>query len=73
MKKSEIKVIGYYRARINGHLVTFRLDEIVTTYANKYHKGGTHYRVTNLRTGRKVTFRSALKFRLETNESEVPA
>lgn len=71
MKKSDIKVGGYYRANVSGILVTVRVDEISTFNSNKYRKGGTRYEVTNLRTGRMLTFRSARKFRRETNVSGV--
>lgn len=72
MKKSEIKVGGYYQARISGNFVTVRVDEIGTRYADRFRQGGTYYRVTNLKTGRSLTFLSARKFRLEVNESGVP-
>ena len=70
MKKSDIVVGRYYQARISGHFVTVRVDEIVLPI--RLCRRGTHYRVTNLRTGRNLTFRSAQKFRLEVSESGVP-
>ncbi len=73
MKKSEIKVGGYYRARVSGILVTVRVDDIETRNADTSRQGRTYYWVTNLRTNRRLTFQSAQKFRLEVNESGVPA
>lgn len=71
MKKAEIKVGGYYRAKVSGNLVTVRVDAVretdpAGTLTNK--RGNikspvTVYDVTNLKTGRKTTFRSAAKFR----------
>ncbi len=63
MKKSEIKVGGHYRAKVSNKLTTVRMDRVqdnVGQYGNK-----TAYYVTNLTTGRKLTFRSAAKFRSE--------
>lgn len=65
MKKSEIKVGGHYAARVSGNFVTVRVDEIAKRESNVYRKGGTYYVVTNLKTGRKLTFKSAMKFRRE--------
>ncbi len=73
MKKSEIVVGRFYRARVSGFPVTVRVDSIGTVYPNRHYlKCGTHYHVTNLKTGRQLTFQSAQKFRFETNESGVP-
>lgn len=69
MKKADIQVGKYYRARVSDKIVTVRVDRIEDRPAYKtYAKGGTHYKCTNLSTGRKVTFRSAARFR-----KEVPA
>ena len=75
MKKNEIKVGGHYRAKVNGNLVTVRVDAIrdipgrVRSYGlginARAGNGSTIYDVTNLSTGRKTTFRSATKFRNE--------
>lgn len=70
MKKSEIEVGGVYEARISGNVVRVRVDEIrqrmygrfVRNVYKRYHDR-TLFDVTNLKTGRKATFRSAAKFR----------
>lgn len=61
MKKNEIKVGGRYKAKVNGNLVTVRVDAINESGFDDR----TTYAVTNLATGRKTTFRSAAKFRDE--------
>lgn len=67
MKKAEIKVGGYYRAKVSGNLVTVRVDAIrevpgwVSGTRSSSHQ--SVYDVTNLKTGCKTTFRSAAKFR----------
>ena len=66
MKKSEIKVGGYYTAKVNGKLVTVLVDSINESPLNRQSSGGSsslRYEVTNLSTNRKTTFRSAAKFR----------
>ncbi len=65
MRKSEIVVGGQYLARISGKIVTVCVDAIVdnTDRMPYYRSNHASYRVTNLATGRKVTFRSAAKFR----------
>ena len=74
MKKSEIKVGGLYRAKVSNNLVTVRVDAIreegsrvrpQSTARANYSRINTYYDVTNLSTGRKTTFRSAMKFRSE--------
>ena len=76
MKKSEIKVGGLYTAKVSEKLVMVRVDEIVTSsnlkskvrenvYGRKTLRDVTTYLVTNLSTGRQVTFRSAARFRKE--------
>jgi len=65
MKKSEIRVGGEYAAKVAGNLTTVRVDRIEDYDSNYFGKSGTCYHVTNLRTGRKTTFRSAAKFRCE--------
>jgi len=62
VKKSEIVVGGLYKARVSTRIVTVRVDRI----ANQTKWSGracTTYFVTNLATGREVTFRSAGRFR----------
>ena len=60
MKKSEIKVGGLYLAKVAGSVTTVRVDAT----------RGSGYNVTNLRTGRKTTFRSAAKFRCKVNSTD---
>lgn len=62
MKKAEIKVGGMYLAKISGVIVTVRVNAIRDSIQAR-NKSVTVYDVTNLRTGRKTTFRSAAKFR----------
>jgi hypothetical protein len=63
MKKSEIVVGGLYIAKVSNKLVTVRVDSIDVSTAWHEDKERTFYRITNLATGRKTTFRSAAKFR----------
>lgn len=72
MKKSEVKVGSHYTARVSGVLTVVRVDairEVVKRRRYNYMSGNTDlregvvYDVTNIRTGRKTTFRSAAKFR----------
>ena len=66
MKKHEIKVGGLYTARVSGQFVTVRVDAIrasVGFHTQLQTKEVTVYDVTNLSTNRKLTFRSAAKFR----------
>lgn len=67
MKKNEIVVGGLYNARISGNFVTVRVDAIRETFDHR-DKSSTVFDVTNLKTGRKVTFRSAMKFRSKAAE-----
>lgn len=66
MKRNELAEGGHYRAKVNGRVVTVRLDAIreTTSYrAHQPHSPVVRYDVTNTLTGRKTTFRSAAKFR----------
>lgn len=63
MLKHEIKEGGRYEAKVNGTLTVVRVDRIVDDPGNSRTKASTRYYVTNERTGRKTTFRSAAKFR----------
>lgn len=67
MKKSEIKVGGHYLAKVNSRLVTVRVDKIGDDDVGLCHgevvRHGPYYDVTNLATGRRTIFRSAVKFR----------
>lgn len=62
MKKSEIKVGGFYKASVNGKVVTVRVDD-VRERAMSGLGNSVSYVVTNTATGRTTTFRSAAKFR----------
>lgn len=57
MKANQIKLGGHYTAKVNDSITTVRVDAIRG-------KVGP-FDVTNLKTGRKTTFRSAVKFRGE--------
>ena len=61
MTKDKIQVGCHYVAKIGDKLTTVRVDKIETGYGDN--GDCTEYSVTNLRTGRKITFRSAAKFR----------
>lgn len=77
MKKNEIRVGGHYTAKVAGKLTTVRVDAIrelcgfggvnsvYQTLTGRRVRETTMYDVTNLRTGRRTTFRSAAKFRCE--------
>ena len=62
MKASEIEVGRYYTANVSGVTATVRVDQIRERegYNNSY---TTVYDVTNMRTRRTMTFRSARRFR----------
>lgn len=62
MKKDQIKVGQVYRAMINGRVVPCSVDKIRNTFMGRG-KDVTVYDVTNMTTGRRTTFRSAMKFR----------
>ena len=59
MLAKEIEIGGRYVAKVSGVLTIVRVD----TKRDGYNGRGTHYDVTNERTGRRTTFRSAAKFR----------
>lgn len=62
MTKDQVTVGGEYLAMVSDKLVTVRVDRIYS--ANRFNKkDSTCYDVTNLSTGRKLTFKSAGKFR----------
>lgn len=75
MTKDQIKVGGFYLAKVSGKLTTVRVDSIDGgpgrhlgyTYggASKGYAYQARYRVTNMKTGRTTTFHSATKFRKE--------
>lgn len=66
MLAKQIKVGGKYLARVSGNVVTVRVDNVRTRYGPK--RDTTVYDVTNLKTGRTTTFRSAARFRGEARE-----
>jgi len=74
MKKADIEVGGHYIAKVSGNLVTVRVDAIGETERRRTDRYSgqpkytihAYYEVTNLNTGRKLTFRSAQKFRRKT-------
>lgn len=63
MKADQIVVGGHYAAKVNDAITTVRVDAIRTVDYRGIRKDATVYDVTNVRTGRKTTFRSAAKFR----------
>lgn len=70
MRKAEIETGGVYIARVSNKITRVRVDAIrtVTKQSRNYlgnttYKDSTVYEVTNLATGRQITFRSATKFR----------
>lgn len=69
MLKKDIKVRGHYVAKVGNNLTTVRVDAIREVDGFRGASSGrtypsyTCYDVTNLKTGRKTTFRSAAKFR----------
>ena len=69
MKAKDIKVGVTYIAKVSGNLVPVRVDNVreVGAWTGQYKgTGRTVYDVTNLRTKRKLVFRSAAKFRRPT-------
>ena len=56
MKKSEIRIGGYYTIRVGGEIVTLRVDAVEEGTIGRG-RVTPAYRVT-LSTGRKITFRS---------------
>lgn len=65
MKKNEIKVGGVYTAKVSGKLTTVMVTAIrkrMSGYGPRAREV-TVFDVTNLSTGRKTTFASAMKFR----------
>jgi len=69
MLKKEIQIGGLYNAKVSGKLTVVRVDNITehdpSFGVNSYRRSKTQtiYHVTNTSTGRKITFRSATKFR----------
>lgn len=70
MKKKDIESGKHYIAKVSERETVVRVDEIRiggSVYGNRV----TLFDVTNLRTGRTTTFRSALKFRREATAEEI--
>jgi DNA-binding IscR family transcriptional regulator len=71
MKKDRIKVGGTYQARVSGRIVRVRVEAIRTVERPTGYslrnatRTTTLYDVLNLVTKRRLTFRSAAKFRCE--------
>ena len=63
MKAKEIEVGGVYRAAVSNRIVDVRVDRVREQWDTFSRSVRTRYEVTNLRTGRKLVFRSAQKFR----------
>lgn len=63
MQHNDIKVGGFYKAKISGVITTVLVTDIqeVTKGASK--RTYMHYYVRNVRTGRTLIFRSCQKFR----------
>ena len=57
MKKAEIKIGGYYQAKISNRLTIVRID------SKTLHGNG--WMVTNMNTNRQIRIRSAAKLRRE--------
>lgn len=75
MKAKEIQIGGHYSAKVSGNLTTVRVDAIRETSSYRAHQPYTpvtRYDVTNLATGRKITFRSAAKFRCVVKTQVLP-
>lgn len=72
MKRTEIKVGGIYIAKVGSNITRVRVDGINEhNFARLVGESAISYDVTNLKTGRKTTFRSAAKFRSEVKEGGV--
>lgn len=69
MKKSQINVGGVYTAKVSGRIVNVRVDAIREVFPPNRPNGVNVYDITNLATGRRLTFRSAAKFRDVANSS----
>lgn len=76
MTASQVKVGGVYLAKVSNRIVEVRLDKIDSIDMRQGTMGLVTkriYRVTNLRTGRQTSFRSASKFRSGTLSPEEKA
>lgn len=72
MKAAEIKVGGHYVAKVSNKLTTVRVDTVREVFDHN-DKSSNRYDVTNLATGRKTTFRSAMKFHFVALMADTPS
>ncbi len=72
MKKADIHIGRLYEAKVSGKIVTVRVDQTSDLGGGIWNDGRhyTKYDVTNLATGRKLTFRSAARFRRPVTKGE---
>lgn len=64
MKHKDIRVGGLYQARVGANITIVRVDAIREVFHRS--QNGTYvYDVVNLKTKRRVTFRSCQRFRRE--------
>lgn len=61
IRKKDVEVGAIYVMKVSGALTHVRIDEVYV--ARGYKQDRTHWRGTNLRTGREVMVRSAAKLR----------
>ena len=73
MLAKQIEIGKHYKATVNGKLQTVRVDDIeeTQTYGNFTRTTHRVYRVTNIATNRKLSFRSAAKFKREESYSAI--
>lgn len=71
MKAAEVKLSGYYVAKVSNVLTVVQVREIASRPMFNGEREVTRYYVENVRTGRKTVFRSAAKFRREAGQQEV--
>jgi hypothetical protein len=63
MKQNEIQIDKLYVAKVNGKLTKVKVNTIRVHAKTAYSQSRTIYDVTNIKTGRSTSFRSASKFR----------
>lgn len=62
MKKNEVQVGKVYIAKINGRITKVHINEVVVRSGyGPNAKDRTHWKATNLTTGRKIELKSAVK------------
>lgn len=73
MRREDIHVGHVYIARVNKRFTTVKVDGIVSD-TSRYSgvRNAVTYHVTNLLTGKKLAFRSALRFRGVAREGAIP-